>query len=140
MSRVGAGPDTLWIMRVLVFCLGYSMSHVFGPAGVAAFASISRAETAQASAIFNSVRQLGGATGVAVLTTVLAAVGTFHVVGHVEVPQLGAYHTAFLAAAAIALVAAGVALTIHDSDAASSMRRVDEAPGDDAALPSALGS
>ena len=139
-SRVGAGPDALWIMRGLVFCLGYSMSHVFVPAGVAAFASVSRAETAQASAIFNSVRQLGGAAGVAVLTTILAAVGPFHVAGHVEVPQLGAYHAAFLAAAAIALVAAGVALTIHDSDAASSMRRADEPRGDDAALPSALGS
>jgi EmrB/QacA subfamily drug resistance transporter len=140
MSRVNAGPDTLWIMRGLIFVLGYSMSHVFVPAGAAAFASISSSETAHASAIFNSVRQIGGAIGVAVLTTVVAAVGPFHLVGHTLVPQLAAYHAAFLTAAAIALVAAGAALTIRDSDAAPSMRRIAPPVAADTALPSALGS
>jgi EmrB/QacA subfamily drug resistance transporter len=140
MSRVGAGPDTLWIMRGLIFCLGYSMSHVFVPGGAAAFASITQSATAQASAIFNSGRQIGGAVGVAVLTTVVAAVGPFHLVAHTEVPHLAAYHAAFLAAAAIALLAAGTALTIRDSDAAPSMRKVAAPADSEAALPTSLGS
>jgi EmrB/QacA subfamily drug resistance transporter len=140
MSRVGAGPDTLWIMRGLIFCLGYSMSHVFVPGGAAAFASISKTETAHASALFNSGRQLGSALGVAVLTTVLAAVGPFHLVGHILVPHLAAYHAAFLTAAAIALVAGGVALAIRDSDAAPSMRRIADVGGADAAVPSTVTS
>jgi len=138
MSRVGAGPDTLWIMRGLIFCLGYSMSHVFVPGGAAAFASISQSETANASAIFNSGRQLGGAAGVAVLTTVVAAVGPFHLVDHAVAPQLAAYHVAFLTAAGIALAAAAVALTIRDSDAAPSMRRIVQVEDADVTLPSAL--
>jgi hypothetical protein len=75
-----------------------------------------------------------------VLTTVVAAVGPFHLVGHTLVPQLAAYHAAFLTAAAIALVAAGAALTIRDSDAAPSMRRIAPPVAADTALPSALGS
>ena len=59
----------------------------------------------------------------AVLATVLAAVGTTHQVAGRTVPNLAAYHAAFLTAAGIALVAAGVALTITDADAASTMVR-----------------
>ncbi len=38
-------------------------------------------------------------------------------------PNLAAYHAAFLVAAALALVGAVVALTIHDADAVSTMVR-----------------
>ena len=37
-------------------------------------------------------------------------------------PNLTAYHVAFLVAAALALIAAGIALLISDRDAAPSMR------------------
>jgi len=73
--------------------------------------------------MFNVVRQLGGAVGVAALTTVIVAVGAAQTVaGHV-VPNLAAYHAAFLVAAVVAVVGAAVALTIHDADAASTMVR-----------------
>jgi hypothetical protein len=96
---------------------------VFISSQAAAFATVSHAETGQASSLFNSGRQLGSALGVALLATVLAAVGTTHVVaGHTE-PNLSAYHAAFLTAAVISLVASGVALTIKDADAAATMVR-----------------
>jgi EmrB/QacA subfamily drug resistance transporter len=122
MTLVGS-QTSLWWMRLLMFCLGIAMGQVFVPAQAAAFATISPEATGRASTMFNVVRQLGSAIGVAVLTTAVVAVGaTTIVAGRVE-PNLTAYHVAFLVAAGIALAGAAVALTIHDSDAAGTMVR-----------------
>jgi len=73
--------------------------------------------------VFNVIRQLGSAIGVAVFTTAIVAVGATTVVAGRVTPNLAAYHVAFLIAAGLATVGAMVALTIHDSDAASTMVR-----------------
>ena len=73
--------------------------------------------------MFNAVRQLGGAVGVAVLTTVIVLVGPVHLVGGHEVANLTAYRVAFLAAAAICLCAVACSLSIRDADAASTIPR-----------------
>jgi MFS family permease len=122
MTLVGA-QTSLWWMRLLMFCLGVAMGQVFVPAQAAAFATITPEATGRASTMFNVVRQLGGAVGVAVLTTVIVAVGAAKTVVGRVVPDLAAYHAAFLAAAGVAVVGAVVALTIHDVDAASTMVR-----------------
>jgi MFS family permease len=125
-------------MRLLMFCLGVAMGQVFVPAQAAAFATISPEATGRASTMFNVVRQLGGAVGVAVLTTVIVAVGaTTGVAGRV-VPDLAAYHIAFLVAAGVAFVAAGVALTFHDADAASTMVRRQRRRAEPGARPAAV--
>jgi EmrB/QacA subfamily drug resistance transporter len=116
MSLVGADTN-LWWMRLAMFGLGYSMSHVFVPTQAAAFARISPAETGRASTLFNAQRQLGGAVGVAVLSSALAAVGTTHLVGSRPTPDLTSYHVALLVAAGLALLGALAAVTIHDADA-----------------------
>ncbi len=122
MSLVGA-QTSLWWMRLLMFCLGVAMGHVFVPAQAAAFATISPEATGRASTMFNVVRQLGSATGVAVFTTVIVAVGATKIVAGQVVPNFAAYHAAFLVAAGLAAVGAAVALTIHDADAAATMVR-----------------
>jgi EmrB/QacA subfamily drug resistance transporter len=118
---------SLWVMRGLMVAIGLSIAHVFVPAQAASFATVSPAGTGGASTLFNAGRQVGAAIGVAVLSTVISAVGVVHSVhGRVE-PNARAYHLAFLTAAAIALVAAVVAaLTIDDTAAAPSMRRTPE--------------
>jgi EmrB/QacA subfamily drug resistance transporter len=127
MALVGAHTN-LWWMRLLMLALGLSMSQVFVPGQAAAFATISPASTGRASTLFNASRQLGSAVGVAVLSTVIAAVGvTQHVAGRV-VPDLTAYHWAFVTAAAIAVLAAVAALSVDDRAAAPSMRRRNGAP------------
>ncbi len=122
MTQIGLTTD-LWWMRVLMFAMGLTMAQVFVSCQAAAFATISLPDTGSASSIFNSGRQLGSALGVAVLATVLAAIGTTRQVAGHTVPNLAAYHAAFLTAAGIALVAAAIALTIRDADAASTMVR-----------------
>lgn len=116
----------LWWMRTLLFGLGVAVAHVFVPAQAASFARISLADTGRASTLFNALRQLGGAAGIAVLTSVLAGIGVVHVVDGRPAPDLTAYHVTFLVAAGLALLAAVAVLTIHDEDAAST--RVARAP------------
>jgi MFS family permease len=111
--------SSLWWARLLLFTLGLTMAQVFVPTQAAAFASISAAETGKASTMFNAVRQLGGAVGVAVLTSVIVAIGATHEVGGHVAANLTAYRVTFLVAAAIALLGVPCALSIHDEDAAN---------------------
>jgi EmrB/QacA subfamily drug resistance transporter len=123
LALVAAVPFTanLWQMRAYMLLLGLSQGHVFMPAQAAAFATITPAATGRASTMFNAGRQLGGAFGVAVLSAVIAAVGVLHHPG-TAAPAVGAYHAAFLTAAAIALAGALWATAINDGDAAPTMR------------------
>ncbi len=131
MTQIGFGTD-LWWMRLLMFAMGLAMAQVFICTQAASMATVSHAETAQASSLFNSQRQLGSALGVAVLSTVLALVGTEHVVAGHPVADLAGYHAAFLVAAGIALCGAATALTIRDADAAATMVRRHPVPAAEA--------
>src|SRR3954447_15699206 len=104
----------LWLMRMLMVALGLGQAHVFTPAQAAAFATISPASTGRASGMFNAGRQLGGAIGVALLSTVLSAVGAVHRVGGVPRPNASAYHWAFATAALVALAASVLTRGVDD--------------------------
>jgi EmrB/QacA subfamily drug resistance transporter len=121
LSLLGPGTS-LWWARLLMFTLGLSMGQVFVPLQAAAFATITPAATGRASTMFNAVRQLGGAVGVAILTTAIVLVGPLRVVGGHEMANLTAYRIAFLVAAAFCLLAVPFALTIRDSDAARTIQ------------------
>jgi EmrB/QacA subfamily drug resistance transporter len=141
MALVGFGTS-LWVARTLMFFLGLSIAHVFTPIQAAAFATVSLPSTGRASTLFNTSRQLGSAIGVAILTTVISAVGVMHRVhGHAQ-PNLTAFHWAFVVAAGLALVAAGFAITIVDADAAPTMvkhpRRAERRRRAEAALVAAV--
>ncbi len=122
MTQVGFSTN-LWWVRAVLFVLGMGMSAVFVPSQAAGFATITPANTAKASTLFNATRQLGGAVGVAVLTTVLAAIGPIKLVNGHASSNLAAYHGAFLVAATVAFVGALTALTVSDRDAAVTIVR-----------------
>ncbi len=112
----------VWTVRLLMVLVGVCMAYVFLPSQAAAFATISRADAGQASTLSSVQRQLGGAIGVAVLSSVLAAVGpTRRGADGVVTPHIAAYHAAFLTAAAFALIAAFFAARVPDRDAAATM-------------------
>jgi MFS family permease len=119
------GSDTsLWWMRLLIFLAGAGIGFSFLSAQTATFATISSRATGQASALANALRQIGSALGVAVVGSALGIVGMTRMsTTGTAVPNLTAYHAAFLAAAALEVIAALFAVTIHDSDAAATMRR-----------------
>lgn len=134
------GPQTsLWWARLLMFALGLSMGQVFVPLQAAAFATITPAATGRASTMFNAIRQLGGAIGVAVLTTAIVLVGPLHLVGGHPAANLAAYRVAFAVAAAFCLAAIPCALTIRDRDAARTIvprRKRSAVAGERDAIPS----
>ena len=116
------GPHTsLWWARVILFGVGFSIGQVMVASQAASFATVTPADTGRASSLYNAARQLGGAVGVAVLTTTIALVGTVHRVAGKEVANLTSYHVAFVVAAAIALLGVPIALSIRDADAAETM-------------------
>ena len=119
MSLCGA-HTSLWWMRLFMFTLGYWAPHVILSIQAAAFATITPSSTGRASSLFNANRQLSGAVGVAILSSVIAAVGPVSRAGDRLVPDLSAYHAAFLVASGIALIGAALALvTVHDEDASA---------------------
>jgi MFS family permease len=113
--------SSLWWGRLLVFTMGLATAQVFVPTQAAAFATISPEATGKASTMFNAVRQVGGAIGVALLTTAIVAIGPTHLVAGHEVANLTAYRVAFLVAAAFALAGVASSLSIHDADAAATI-------------------
>ncbi|MEO3785189.1 DHA2 family efflux MFS transporter permease subunit [Actinocorallia sp. B10E7] len=105
-----AGVVPVAVLPVVMFAIGYIMSHVFGTVTAAAFATISTEQTAQASALFNATRQLGAALGVAAAATAVALLSSAE-----------AYPWAFAVAGGFSLLGALLALRIPDEDAASTM-------------------
>jgi len=111
----------LWLIRGLMFVLGWMMAQVMIPNQAASFAMISPESMGRASTFFNTMRQVGSATGVAILSTVLIGVGSATASGGAAKPDISAYHLAFLTSAAFALVGVVFSLSIHDSDAAETI-------------------
>jgi EmrB/QacA subfamily drug resistance transporter len=112
----------LWLIRLIMFVLGLMMAQVMVPNQAASMAMISPASLGRASTFFNTMRQVGSATGVAVLSTVLIAVSSASG-GSASHTTLSAYHWAFLTAAGFALLAVPLSLSIHDSDASETIVR-----------------
>jgi EmrB/QacA subfamily drug resistance transporter len=113
----------LWLIRALMFVLGWLMAQMMVPNQAASFAMIPPESMGRATTFFNTMRQVGSATGVAILSTVLIGVGSTQATGGTHGADITAYHFAFLAAAAFALAGAVFSLTIHDSDAAETIVR-----------------
>lgn len=116
MGFVGVS-GSLWLIRALMFGVGFGMAYVFLPNQAASLATISRADTGRATTFTNIQRQVGAALGVATLSSVLAATSA----GGVDVADASAYRAAFFVAAGFALLAALLALRVPDAEAAETM-------------------
>jgi predicted MFS family arabinose efflux permease len=123
LSFVGTSTNP-WLLRVILFIMGFGVSMTFMPSQAAGFATIGPERTNVASTIFNAQRQLGGAIGVALLTAVIAALHPVRTIDGRAQANLGAFHTGLLVCAAVAVAGALAALTIRDSDAAATMVRI----------------
>ena len=118
---VGLSTST-WTIRVLAFLNGCCLAFVTIPIQASSFTTISSADTGRASALFTTQQRVSGSFGVAIIATVIAS--SVHLSPTTTGADLiPAYHNAFLAAAALLLIGALLALKIHDSDAAPTMRR-----------------
>ncbi|NUR29136.1 MAG: DHA2 family efflux MFS transporter permease subunit [Catenulispora sp.] len=66
--------SSIWILLVMFFVFGTGMANIMPPATEAVMASLPREKAGVGSAVNNTVRQVGGALGVAVLGSVLSSV------------------------------------------------------------------
>jgi len=66
-----------YVMTAL-YLRGFGMGMIFTPLNTLSLANVSREQTAQASSILNTIRQIGGSLGVAVMSTLLTARTNFH--------------------------------------------------------------
>ncbi|MFF7243940.1 MFS transporter [Embleya sp. NPDC008237] len=64
----------IWILCVVFFFQGAGMAHVMPPATNSIMSSLPREKAGAGSAVSNTVRQVGGALGVAILGSVLSSV------------------------------------------------------------------
>jgi len=113
-----------WFIRSLLFGVGIFLGQTVGAVQIAAFAQIPPASMGRASTWFTVQNRLGSAIGMALLSAVLAGVGTTTVTatGTME-PNMLAYRLALLGAAAFLLIGLCFALKIHDADAAATIRK-----------------
>jgi EmrB/QacA subfamily drug resistance transporter len=63
----------IWVVEAILFCQGAGMANVVAPATNAILSVVPQAKAGAGSAVNNTVRQVGGALGVAVIGTVLAS-------------------------------------------------------------------
>ncbi|WP_250009695.1 MFS transporter [Actinoplanes sp. M2I2] len=69
------GQDTpIWVVGAAFFIMGTGMANVMPPATESIMAALPREKAGVGSAVSNTIRQLGGALGVAVLGAVLSSV------------------------------------------------------------------
>ncbi len=116
-----AGLDTpLWQIAAGSFVRGATIGMVFVSIQTAVYASISNADTARATSLFNTQRQISFAIGVALAASVIAA--RVSSVGGDDAPaadRLGAYQWGFLAMGLLMAPAAIASWFVHDDDVAA---------------------
>ena len=114
MSLVDATTNR-WLVRLLLFCVGFFLGHAVIAVQTIAFATIDGAAMGRAMSLFNVLRQIGGALGVALAASVMAGAGSTQPAGAGS-PDLAAYQAALLATTAFLLIALLVATRIQNAD------------------------
>jgi len=113
-----SGDSSLWLIRGLMFLLGFGVAYVFLPNQAASMATISSEDMGRASTLFSVQRQIGGAIGIAILSTILRITGD----GEISVGDTSDFKVAFWGAACLGLIGAFFALRVPDREAAATMR------------------
>lgn len=63
----------IWFLIIVTFVFGWGMGNVFAPATAQAMSAVPREKAGAGSAVTNTVRQMAGALGIAVLGSILSA-------------------------------------------------------------------
>jgi EmrB/QacA subfamily drug resistance transporter len=124
---------SIWWIAAFMFLRGLAFGSVFVAVQVATYATIESRDTGRASSIFNTNRQVAQSIGVAIVITILATRSKELVAAAVRAAApaarglaaqqavVHAYHDAYLATVALAVLGTICALLIHDEDAAATM-------------------
>ncbi len=86
--------SSLWVLEISFFLLGSGIALVMPPATASVMQVVPREKAGQGSAVNNTVRQVGGALGVAILGALMSSVYRGRVADHLGVLPAGMRHTA----------------------------------------------
>ena len=84
-----ASTTPIWVLGVLFFFQGVGMANVMPPATESIMASLPREKAGVGSAIGNTVRQVAGALGIAILGSLLSAVYRSNISDHLSAIPAG---------------------------------------------------
>ncbi|WP_042437414.1 MFS transporter [Streptacidiphilus albus] len=117
LSRVPLGAHYLPDLLGPLLLTGTGLGLMLMSATSAATAGVPARDTGLASGLLNMNRQLGGALGIAVLSTLNESVTRGSLAGHpLRVAQLNGYHAALAAAAGFSALAGLVSLLLRPTD------------------------
>jgi EmrB/QacA subfamily drug resistance transporter len=115
LTRLPADGHYFWNVFPALIVGGAGLALSFVPVTIAGLAGVERSEAGVASGLINTSRQIGGAVGLAAVSTIAATSATRYAGSHRTVADVGAralthgYVTAFYVLTALALVGAVIA-------------------------------
>ena len=117
------GTDSGYVSHVLpsLILMGIGMGNIFPPAFQSATFGVDRADTGVASAMVNTMQQVGGSIGTALLSSIFASAVTSYASGRapsaatVEAATVHGYTVAFWVAAGVFAVGAAVVAAVLPS-------------------------
>jgi len=125
---LASAETSQWWLRLAQLGWGASFGFSVVALQTATFANIDPAAMGRASAAYNSIRQVGGSFGVALLATVLSNRLGAENATLTSSAGIDAFHAAWLVAAVLALVSAALSLMINDRLAANTFNARSAAP------------
>lgn len=122
LSRINL-ETPLWLVAIGMFVIGVAMAGIFLPNQAASMATIPSSKLSGASMLYSVQRQMAGAIGVAIMSTVLSVIGIYTTGsdGGNET-NLFAWQTAFVVAAILTFIGGLFARRVPDEDAAETMQ------------------
>ncbi|WP_350300930.1 DHA2 family efflux MFS transporter permease subunit [Peribacillus frigoritolerans] len=114
ISLVGPTANP-WFLRALLFSVGVCLGHTVVAIQYSTFTNINSASMGMAATLFNVQNRIGSAMGVAILASILGAVGadTMGTNGHVN---LSSYQFAFFGSAILLVIALLFAMSLRKDD------------------------
>lgn len=112
LAQLDAGSSYAGQVLPPLLLLGLGIGNVFAPAIASATYAVEARDSGVASAMVNTMQQIGGAVGLAALSTIAASATSSFAEGRVPSPELGAqaavegFTTAFYVAAGVLLLGA----------------------------------
>ena len=115
LTRLPVDGRYFWDLFPAFVLGGAGMGFSFVPVTIASLTGVGRADAGVASGLINTSRQIGGAVGLAAVSTIAATSTSHYATSHVALAGVGAralthgYVTAFAVLTALALVGAAIA-------------------------------
>jgi hypothetical protein len=119
-TQMPAGGQFFWDVFPGLIVSGIGLALSFVPVTIASLTGVQAADAGVASGLINTSRQIGGAVGLAAVTTIAATATSHYATGHAVLATSGSalthgFHVAFYALIGLALFGAALAAALVES-------------------------